>query len=210
MCIATDDPRLKRIRRFDRYTAAVIKTRYNGNHVVRLHDTSRLVGLVTLGNYCRTGRSTLVRGVDFTVQRSSPYRQHLRFTDAGVARLLARDYKCIRVGKHLGPQIVFKGKPAPLESLSDRERRVRIVTMSLMPFTSVSSSMAARWRAALHDSFCAPRPSGRVHRGGLSLEEATGPAMGGTALVPLVTRDLAPNPCIFYPRPGVLSSLGRL
>ncbi len=70
-----------------------------------LHEASRLVGLsqVTLGNYCRTGRSTLERGVDFTVCRRGPWRRELCFTDRGVARLLARDYKVSYRGPVRGP-----------------------------------------------------------------------------------------------------------
>jgi hypothetical protein len=47
----------------------------------------------TLADYCKTGRSTLVRGVDFGVRRPNAYRRQLFFTERGIARLIARDYK---------------------------------------------------------------------------------------------------------------------
>lgn len=87
-----------------------------------------MVGLspVTLMDYCQSGRSTLIRGTDFTVRRSSPYRKHIMFTDAGIARLIARDYRTTQVDKRTDRRITFKGKPAPLESLSVREARMRL------------------------------------------------------------------------------------
>jgi hypothetical protein len=46
----------------------------------------------TLADYCKAGRSTLVRGVDFGVRRPNQFRRQLFFTERGIARLIARDY----------------------------------------------------------------------------------------------------------------------
>ena len=62
--------------------------------VYTLQQASEIVGLsvVTLRGYTSKRGSTLVRGQDFFVRRPSPYRRQVVLTEAGLKRLLARDY----------------------------------------------------------------------------------------------------------------------
>ena len=60
-------------------------------------EAAEKVGLTptTLSDYTRAGRTDLVRGVDFIIKRwKGPFqRRRLYFTDRGLRRLLARDYR---------------------------------------------------------------------------------------------------------------------
>ena len=82
---------------------------------------------VTLQNYTTRGRSDLVRGVDFFVRRLSPYRRQLKFTQRGLSRLQARDYRVF--GEVLAPsrQTVWHGSERlpPIQG-SPQERRMRL------------------------------------------------------------------------------------
>jgi hypothetical protein len=110
---------------------------------------------VTLSNYTRPGRSTLERGVDFTIRRSSQWRRHLVFTDRGVARLLARDYSVSWKGGTIPDTFVPAGakRQAPLESFSVRERKMRM-----------KSHLANAWQKYLERGGCAvPRCPCMIH-----------------------------------------------
>ena|SRR5271166_3801807 len=94
-----------------------------------LHEVSDAVGLsrVTLQSYTSRGKSDLVRGVDFIVQRISPYRRRLMITDRGLLRLQTRTYRVF--GETLAPsrQFVWNGKEKLLAIKgSPQERPMRL------------------------------------------------------------------------------------
>jgi hypothetical protein len=94
-----------------------------------LREVSEAVGLspITLRSYTSRGKSDLVRGVDFIVRRTSPYRRQLMITERGLLRLQARAYRVS--GEPLAPsrQLIWNGreKPPPIKG-SPQERRMRL------------------------------------------------------------------------------------
>jgi hypothetical protein len=85
-------------------------------------ETAEMVGLApqTLANYTRPGYSDLIRGADFVVRRITHglyLRRKLYFTDRGLARLLARDYKVFRPGEPSPAQKAFWGRAASHRSI---------------------------------------------------------------------------------------------
>jgi hypothetical protein len=110
-----------------------------------LHQTAELSGLkpVTLQNYARPGYSNLIRGTDFTVKRIArgPYlRRRLYFTESGLIRLMAHDYRVyswmgLSPSRSTGQTVVEAMKahlnetsPAkrPLHNYSAQEQRMRL------------------------------------------------------------------------------------
>lgn len=94
-----------------------------------LHEVSETVGLspVTLQSSTSRGKSKLVRGEDFVVQRVAPYRRRLMITQRGLSRLEVRAYRVF--GEPLAPsrQFIWNGRERlpPIKG-SPRERRMRL------------------------------------------------------------------------------------
>jgi len=82
---------------------------------------------ITLQNCTSRGKSDLVRGVDFFVRRTSPYRRQLMFTERGPQRLQLRAYRVF--GETLAPsrRTIWNGQEQvrPIEG-SAQERRMRL------------------------------------------------------------------------------------
>jgi len=115
---------------------------------------------VTLQNYCSRGKSDLVRGEDFIVQRISPYRRRLMITERGLLRLQARAYRVF--GEVLAPsapsrQLIWNGreKLPPIKG-SPQERRMRL-----------KQAVAVAAREYLEHPCAVPHCPCMVHRLGL-------------------------------------------
>ena len=81
----------------------------------------------TLQNYTSRGKSDLIRGLDFFVRRTSPYRRQLMFTERGLRRLQARAYRVFSEVLAPSRQTVWNGQERlpPIQG-SHQERRMRL------------------------------------------------------------------------------------
>jgi len=125
------------------------------------HEAAEKVGLTptTLSDYTRAGRTDLVRGDDFIVKRwqKGPFqRRRLYFTDRGLRRLLAHDYR------------VYDQKrdpAAPSHQTSDRARVLENLKARLSTLTAARAKHAKlygeryspqeerlRLRSSIHDA----------------------------------------------------------
>jgi hypothetical protein len=115
---------------------------------------------VTLSNYCRKGRSTLERGQDFTIKRLGPWRRQLAFTDAGIARLLARDYNVSYRGPVRKRNTWLPPKLKPLETLGEHERRMRLehsVALALTQYLKIGGCAVRGCPCVIHTALGVPQ-----------------------------------------------------
>ena len=82
---------------------------------------------VTLQSYTSRGKADLVRGEDFFVRRTSPYRRQLMFTKRGLLRLRLRAYRVYRDGGHTLTAMPPEARPVNLRTdFCHSERRSRL------------------------------------------------------------------------------------
>jgi hypothetical protein len=89
-----------------------------------VRDLVRLATL-TLQSYTSRGKTDRVRGEDFFVRRTSPYRRQLIITERGLMRLRLRVYWVYRDGGHTRPRCRPRYGPLTFASISAIRSAIR-------------------------------------------------------------------------------------
>ena len=129
-----------------------------------LRDVSEVVGLspITLQSYTSRGKSNLVRGEDFIIRRTSPYRRQLMITERGLKRLRMRSYRVFRDGRHTPTAMPPEARPISLRTdLCYSERRLRL-----------KAAITQAFRAYLNHPCAVPGCQCMIHRLGAPQADA--------------------------------------